>query len=215
MAHRQRDGRGRRTRTPHAGARDRRAAARATTGAASGSCSTRPAAWDDAGEAGLRAFVEWVQHQADERARVIESVAPEPDDDALRILTVHGSKGLEFPIVVLAGLSTRPPNRRSRVLWGTGGPEFTVGSKNRGTSVATAGYSTLEGAENRRDEAERVRLLYVAMTRARDHLVLSLHRKGTQACHARSIAAHLDGAPCTAARGPPRGAGCHHTPGRE
>src|SRR5262249_55094026 len=31
--------------------------------------------WDDAGEAGLRAFVEWVQHQADERARVIESVA--------------------------------------------------------------------------------------------------------------------------------------------
>jgi ATP-dependent helicase/nuclease subunit A len=152
-------------------------------------------AWDDAGEAGLRAFVEWVQHQADERARVIESVAPEPDDDALRILTVHGSKGLEFPIVVLAGLSTRPPNRRSRVLWGAGGPEFTVGSKNRGTSVATAGYSTLEGAENRRDEAERVRLLYVAMTRARDHLVLSLHRKGTQACHARSIAAHLDGAP--------------------
>ena len=84
------------------------AGAPATTGAASASSSTRPAAWDDAGEAGLRAFVEWVQHQADERARVIESVAPEPDDDALRILTVHGSKGLEFPIVVLAGLNTQP-----------------------------------------------------------------------------------------------------------
>ena len=52
-----------------------------------------------------------MQQQADERARVVESVAPEPDDDALRILTIHGSKGLEFPIVVLAGLSTQPADR--------------------------------------------------------------------------------------------------------
>ncbi|HZP29704.1 MAG TPA: UvrD-helicase domain-containing protein [Acidimicrobiia bacterium] len=155
-------------------------------------------AWDDAGEAGLRAFVEWVQHQADERARVIESVAPEPDDDALRILTVHGAKGLEFPIVVLAGLNTRPPSRRSKVLWGDDGPEFTIGTKSSGSVVETARYAELERDERLHDEAERLRLLYVGMTRARDHLLVSLHRKTGQPCHAASIAAILDGAPAVA-----------------
>jgi ATP-dependent helicase/nuclease subunit A len=153
-------------------------------------------AWDDAGEAGLRAFVEWVQHQADERARVIESVAPEPDDDALRILTVHGSKGLEFPIVILAGLNTRPTPRRTKVLWGADGPQFTIGTKSSGSYVDTAGYTLLDQEEKRHEAAERLRLLYVAMTRARDHLLVSLHRKAGEKCHAQSIAATLEGAPC-------------------
>jgi ATP-dependent helicase/nuclease subunit A len=157
-------------------------------------------AWDDAGEAGLRAFVEWVQHQADERARVIESVAPEPDDDALRILTVHGSKGLEFPIVVLAGLNTRPTPRRARVLWGADGPQFTIGTKSSGSYVETTRYGILDGEEKRHDAAERLRLLYVAMTRARDHLVVSLHRKAGEKCHAQSVADILDGAPYEALR---------------
>jgi ATP-dependent exoDNAse (exonuclease V) beta subunit len=154
-------------------------------------------AWDDAGEAGLRAFVEWVQQQADERARVIESVAPEPDDDALRILTVHGAKGLEFPVVILAGLNTRPPNRRSKVLWGPDGPEFTIGSRNKAyfTAVETTHYAELEREEKLHDEAERLRLLYVAMTRARDHLLVSLHRKSNLPCHARAIADVLADAP--------------------
>ncbi len=154
-------------------------------------------AWDDAGEAGLRSFVEWVKHQADERARVIESVAPEPDDDALRILTVHGAKGLEFPIVLLAGLNTRPANRRSKVLWGADGPEFTIGTKSSGSKVATSDYDRLDGLEKAHDDAERLRLLYVAMTRARDHLVVSLHHKDNVDSHARAITRILDGAPYT------------------
>ena len=146
-------------------------------------------AWDDAGDASLRAFVEWAQEQADERARVIESVTPEPDDDAARILTVHGSKGLEFPIVVLAGLNTVPPPSNRPVVWTPAGPEFAVGVKKRKTWVSTPGYIAAEQNERAHDEAERVRLLYVATTRARDHLVISLHHKTGTACHA----ARLDG----------------------
>src|SRR5262245_65349844 len=56
-------------------------------------------AWDDTGAGTLRGFVEWAHEQADERARVIESVAPEPDDDAVRTLTVHGANALEVPVV--------------------------------------------------------------------------------------------------------------------
>ncbi len=143
-------------------------------------------AWDDAGSATLRSFVDWAREQADEHARVVESVAPEPDDDAVRILTIHGAKGLEFPVVVLAGLSTQPPNTAPAVVWNAAGtPEFTIGTKARNTRVTTAGYEEARDAEKAHDEAERLRLLYVAMTRARDHLVISLHHKEGTRCHAR------------------------------
>jgi ATP-dependent exoDNAse (exonuclease V) beta subunit len=152
-------------------------------------------AWDDAGAGTLRGFVEWAHEQADERARVIESVAPEPDDDAVRILTVHGAKGLEFPVVLLAGLSTQPPRFSPTVVWNDdGSAEFANGTKSSGTRVETEGYEQAAHAEEQHDKAERLRLLYVAMTRARDHLVVSLHRKEKLECHAQSIAGELDGA---------------------
>ena len=149
-------------------------------------------AWDDAGDASLRDFVAWVQEQADERARVSESVAPEPDHDAIRVLTIHGSKGLEFPIVVLAGLNAQPAWTDRPVIWGQDGSlELRAGTKAAKTRVQTEGYEAAEQRENDHDKAERIRLLYVAMTRARDHLVLSLHRKEKPDCHARAIAEHL------------------------
>ena len=66
-------------------------------------------AWDDAGDASLRDFVEWVQEQADERARVSESVAPEPDNDALRILTFVVPERPELPDRGSSPASTRHP----------------------------------------------------------------------------------------------------------
>ena len=42
-----------------------------------------------------------------DNARVSETVLPETDDDSVRIMTIHGSKGLEFPITVLAGMTTK------------------------------------------------------------------------------------------------------------
>ena len=94
----------------------------------------------------------------------IESIAPEPDDDAVRILTVHGAKGLEFPVVLLAGLSTQPPAFNPPVVWdATGNAEYRVGTKS--ARAETRGYEAALAAENRHDKAERLRLLYVAMTR--------------------------------------------------
>ena len=51
--------------------------------------------------------------QSAEGARVIETVLPETDDEAVRILTVHGAKGLEFPITVLSGMTTQLNRRRA------------------------------------------------------------------------------------------------------
>jgi ATP-dependent exoDNAse (exonuclease V) beta subunit len=151
-------------------------------------------AYDAASGRGLRGFIEWVQQLADERARAVEIVVPEPDDDALRVLTVHGAKGLEFPIVILAGLNVVPPNRTTPVLWNPDG-SFEVRVGRAAQRFQTAGWEERSDREDALDAAERLRLLYVASTRARDHLLVSLHHKADTKCHAALLVEHGDGAP--------------------
>ena len=127
-----------------------------------------------AGGSGLRPFLEWVQRQADEGARVTEAPVPESDEEAVRIMTVHGAKGLEFPVVILTGLNVSRNTRVDNVLFDGGDVEVGIGSQSN--RFLTAGYEELYEREKVLEDQEHVRLLYVATTRARDHLVLSMHR---------------------------------------
>ena len=63
-------------------------------------------AFSEARGGSLRDFLHWAELQTAEGARVVETVLPETDDDAVRILTVHGAKGLEFPITIVSGMTT-------------------------------------------------------------------------------------------------------------
>ena len=127
-----------------------------------------------AGGNSLRDFLEWVQRQADEGARVTETPVPESDEEAVRIMTVHAAKGLEFPVVLLTGLNNSAPPRVDNVIFDAGEVEVGVGSGDN--QFLTANYAELKEREKALEEQEHVRLLYVATTRARDHLVLSMHR---------------------------------------
>jgi ATP-dependent helicase/nuclease subunit A len=131
-------------------------------------------AWTDATNGSLRQYLEWVRQQTAEGSRVAEAVLPETDDDAVRIMTVHAAKGLQFPITIVAGLSTRPQRRSAgaEVAWPPEGPAIIrVGNK-----VRSAAFEAWMPIDEQMSHDERIRLLYVACTRARDHLVVSLHR---------------------------------------
>ena len=126
-----------------------------------------------AGGRSLRQFVQFMDRQAEEQAQVSESNVTEDDTDAVRIMTIHASKGLEFPIVFLAGLSARPNNESPAVLWqDKDSAEVRVGSGSR--YFETAGYTRAKSREDAMQRLETDRLLYVAATRARDHLITSV-----------------------------------------
>jgi ATP-dependent helicase/nuclease subunit A len=135
----------------------------------------------------LRGFLDAL----DERGRGGESVregeAPVEGEalDAIRLMTIHRSKGLEFDIVCVAdlGRSPRPPSAILRVDPGQEASAGVAGRPGRiGLRLARAGAGGREsaldftaiGEETRAaEEAEERRLFYVAMTRARERLVLS------------------------------------------
>jgi ATP-dependent helicase/nuclease subunit A len=132
-------------------------------------------AWADTERGSLRGYLTWARRQGSESARAAEAVLPETDTTSLRILTIHAAKGLEFPIVILTGSSSRPggPQSGIDVLWPRdGGCEFKLRK-----DLQTEQFDDAKPIDEQMSHHERLRLLYVGCTRARDHLVVSLHRK--------------------------------------
>jgi len=137
-------------------------------------------AWSEATNGGLREYLQWVGRQTNEGARVAEAVLPETDDDAVRIMTIHAAKGLEFPITILSGMSTLPQARPSpaQVAFPPGTATEPGGVGYRfGKHVTTEEFEAWKPIDEQMGFDERVRLLYVAATRAKDHLVLSVQRR--------------------------------------
>ena len=131
-------------------------------------------AWSGAGGRGLRSFLGWCALQGREGTYASDGALAEHDDNAVRIMTVHAAKGLEFPITIVAGLSTKRGTERPgvSVRWHRGTPQIGVRR-----DISTSDYDEARELDDQMDHEERLRLLYVACTRARDHLVVSLHRK--------------------------------------
>jgi ATP-dependent exoDNAse (exonuclease V) beta subunit len=132
-------------------------------------------AFAEAQGGGLREFLVWADLQSAEGARVVETVLPETDDDAVRILTVHGAKGLEFPITIVSGMTTQALGRQQgvRLVFPHDKPTWAL---KIGKHVTTEEFERYLPIDEQMDFHEKLRLLYVAATRAEDHLVVSVHR---------------------------------------
>tara|TARA_B100001079_G_scaffold126_1_gene119 strand:+ start:1442 stop:4846 length:3405 start_codon:yes stop_codon:yes gene_type:complete len=133
--------------------------------------------WSDTTAGNLHSFLLWVGQQTAEGARPIETILPEDDDDSVQIMTIHAAKGLEFPIAVVAGLPLR--SRQDRGVKVGHDPNTDLPEIKIRKDVETSGFSEWSQAEAVLDDDESIRALYVACTRACDHLVVSLHRQQT------------------------------------
>jgi ATP-dependent exoDNAse (exonuclease V) beta subunit len=113
----------------------------------------------------IEGFLAFVADQEAAGAREGEAVAEEEGGDAVRLLTIHSAKGLEFKVVVVADAGRNPEHAaRDEILClPDGRVGFKVVDPTTGKRHAASGFDELRAAERAADEAETRRLYYVAM----------------------------------------------------
>ncbi len=134
----------------------------------------------------LAGFVAWIEAGEDTIKREMEKAG-----NAVRVMTVHGAKGLEAPVVVLADTVAAKGGRGRPAI--AEDPETGLAlwlpSKDRDDAASARARAALEA----REAAESARLLYVALTRAEDWLILcgaGLERLAAADWYAELAAAH-------------------------
>ena len=126
--------------------------------------------FERSGASSLEAFLDWFARGDVEIVR-----DPSGPQDAVRVMTVHGSKGLQSPVLILADACADPDRSRNgpagrfaSLQLGIDGPQIPV-FRPRKEELAEPLASQVE-SQDRRDREEHWRLLYVALTRAEERL---------------------------------------------
>jgi ATP-dependent exoDNAse (exonuclease V) beta subunit len=95
------------------------------------------------------------------------------ETDAVRLMTVHAAKGLEFPVVCVADLGHGPPIGAPVILTDGDQVGLRLPTLDGGKPAEAFAYTELRARQGRAALAEEQRIAYVAMTRARERLILS------------------------------------------
>jgi len=135
-------------------------------------------ALEESGILTFRAFVHWLRDMEEHAVEEAESPTVEEGDDVVRFMSIHAAKGLEFPVVVIPDLGRAPGGGADHLLLQrTKGIAAAYVGKVGDWPIQTRDYESLKAEQANRDAAERLRVLYVAMTRAKDALVLTVFPK--------------------------------------
>jgi ATP-dependent helicase/nuclease subunit A len=148
------------------------------------------AALPERARANIDKFLSWLRREYRDRPRPLaemlvdleslrfaraEAQAPPPESgDVVRMMTIHSAKGLEFPVVFVSALQKATSKQVEPLLFS---PRHGLGIRWRnpvtGKAVSDATHRALRDARSQKESEEENRLLYVAMTRAEDRLILS------------------------------------------
>jgi len=124
---------------------------------------------------GLSRFLRFIDRLRETEGDLGTARTVAEDEDVVRIISAHGSKGLEFPVVILADLGHRFNLTDLRADWlfhrELGLAPYFVDPKLR-LAYPTLAWMAIRGRRHLETLAEEMRLLYVAMTRARERLIL-------------------------------------------
>ncbi len=133
---------------------------------------------EDKNNLSLTALIEFINNLKDKDARISNPPVSSESSNSIHLMTVHAAKGLEFPIVILPELFRNQHNtggdwqyvRNHGIGFKLQHPERPFGKR-----VESLTYKELHCTDKEENCAEIIRLLYVAMTRARESLVLPVY----------------------------------------
>ena len=130
---------------------------------------------------GLSAFLRYIDAMLSRSQDLAGGGIPAVSEDVVQLKTIHGSKGLEAPFVILADASTgfSTADRRARYQFHADkGLAFRLQDPETLTRGCSLPYVAISAQNQRESVSEELRLLYVALTRARERLILPVSLKG-------------------------------------
>ncbi len=122
----------------------------------------------------LRDFIEIVEGYKFREIRESEAPVESEEDDVVKLITTHSAKGLEFPVVIVADVdrdNTRPSDYF--VYSKDHGISFKILNPSTNEAEVPLSYERINDESKERELRESRRLLFVAMTRAQEHLIIS------------------------------------------
>lgn len=128
----------------------------------------------DRGGAGIGGFIRYINRAAENGADIAAASSGSSDTDAVRIMSIHKSKGLEFPFVVLADCAkkiNKTDIADDMIISPAAGVGMVVINSEKLQKYSSLGHMAAKLAVNRSMISEELRILYVAMTRAREKLI--------------------------------------------
>lgn len=133
---------------------------------------------------GLSAFIRYIDRLEQQHMDLAPASTVSEHADVVRIMSIHNSKGLEFPVVFLAGMGGlfNPDSTKGDLLLH---PQAGIGLVRRDPEtlrqINTLSRQAVSLAIRKSERAEELRVLYVAMTRAKEKLLMTMSVKDPSA----------------------------------